>query len=97
MFKKPNEIYIGDAIREMIEYYNLKSKLGEANVLGAWENVVGTMITRHTTNIYIKRRKLHVVLDSSVIRNELSFARSKLVKLLNDEAGEPVIDEVILM
>lgn len=97
MIKKPNEIYIGEAIKEMVDYYNLKGRLGETNVLAAWEKIVGTMIAKHTTNIFIKRRKLHVVLDSSVIRNELSFAKSKLVKMLNEEAGETVIDEVVLL
>lgn len=97
MIKKPNEIYLGDAIKEMVDFYNLKSRLGEANILGAWEEIVGTMIAKHTTNIYIKRRKLHVVLDSSVIRNELSYAKSKLVKMLNDKAGAEIIDEVVLM
>jgi predicted nucleic acid-binding Zn ribbon protein len=95
MIKKPNEIYLGEAIKEMISYYNLNNRLGEANIIGAWEKVVGTMIARHTTNLYIKRRKLHVVLDSSVIRSELSYARSKLVDMLNQEAGEKVIDELV--
>lgn len=97
MIKKPNEIYLGEAIREMIEYFNLKGKLGETNILDSWEKIVGTMIARHTTNIYIRRRKLHVVLSSSVIRNELSYAKSKLVKMLNEEAGDSVIDEIILL
>jgi len=97
MIKKPNEVYVGEAIREMIDYYNLEGKLHEARIIGSWESIVGTMIARHTTNLYIKRRKLHVVLDSSVIRNELSFARSKIVKLLNKEAGAAVIDEVVLL
>ena len=97
MIKKPNEVYIGEAIREMVDFYNLKNRLGEAGIIGAWEKVVGTMIARHTTNLYIKRRKLHVVLNSSVIRSELSFAKSKLVILLNQEAGEEVIDEVVLL
>lgn len=97
MIKKPNEVYVGEAIREMIEYYNLEGKLHEARIIGSWESIVGTMIARHTTNLYIKRRKLHVVLDSSVIRNELSFARNKIVKLLNKEAGAAVIDEVVLL
>lgn len=97
MIKKPNEVYVGEAIREMIDYYNLEGKLHEARIIGSWESIVGSMIARHTTNLYIKRRKLHVVLDSSVIRNELSFARSKIVKLLNKEAGAAVIDEVVLL
>lgn len=97
MIKKPNEIYLGDAIKEMVDFYNLRGKLGEANVMGAWEKIVGTMIARHTTDIYIKRRKLHIVLDSSVIRNELSYAKTKLLQLLNEEAGQAVVDEIILL
>lgn len=97
MIKKPNEIYLGHAIKEMVDFYNLKGKLGEANVLSAWEKIVGTMIARHTTDIYIKRRKLYIVLDSSVIRNELSYAKSKLLQLINEEAGETVVDEIILL
>ncbi|MBE0661224.1 MAG: DUF721 domain-containing protein [Bacteroidales bacterium] len=97
MFKKPNEIYLGDAIKEMVDFYNLRGKLGEANVMSAWEKMVGTMIAKHTTDIYIKRRKLYIVLDSSVIRNELSYAKSRLIKMLNDEAGNEVIDEIIFL
>jgi predicted nucleic acid-binding Zn ribbon protein len=97
MIKKPNEVFLGEAIRELVDLYNLKGKLGEASILAAWEKIVGTMFARHTSNLYIKRRKLYVVIDSAAIRNELSYARSKLVKLLNEEAGENVIDEVVLM
>jgi predicted nucleic acid-binding Zn ribbon protein len=97
MIKKPNEIFLGEAIREMVNYFRLKDKMIEARIIGAWENVVGSMIAQHTSNLYIKKRKLYAVIDSSVIRNELSYARSKLVKLLNKEAGENVIDEVVLM
>ncbi|HHN48878.1 MAG TPA: DUF721 domain-containing protein [Bacteroidales bacterium] len=97
MIKKPNEVFLGEAIKEMVAYYNLSGKLREAGIIGAWEKVVGSMIARHTTNLYIKRRKLFVVLDSSAIRNELFYAKSKLVKLLNDEAGEQIIEDVVLL
>ena len=97
MIKKPNEIFIGEAIREMIEFYNLSGHLTEAGVIYAWEKVVGTMIAKHTSNLYIKNKKLYVVINSSVIKSELSYVRTKLVKMLNKEAGEEVIDEVVLM
>ncbi len=97
MIRKPNEILVGDAIREMTEFYNLSGRLTETCVLSAWEKIVGTLITKHTTNLYIKHRKLYVVVNSSVIRSELSYVRSKLVRMLNKEAGEKVIDEVVLM
>lgn len=97
MIRKPNEVFLGEAIREMVEFYNLDQRLRESKVINAWEQVVGTMIAKHTSNLYIKRGKLYVVIGSSVVRNELSFARTKLVSLLNKAAGEKVIDEVVLM
>lgn len=97
MIRKPNEIFVGEAIREMAEFYNLDQRLRESKVIGAWEQVVGTMIAKHTTNLYIRRDKLYVVIGSSAVRSELSFSRTKLVSLLNKAAGEKVIDEVVLM
>ncbi|MDZ4203704.1 MAG: DUF721 domain-containing protein [Bacteroidales bacterium] len=97
MSLKSNEIKLGAAIKELLEAYKLSGRLNETRVIGAWEGIVGSMIAKHTTNIYIKRRKLYVVLDSPAIRNELSYARTKIVQMLNDSAGEQVIDEIVLL
>ncbi len=95
--RRSNEVTLGQAIRQFIEAYRFTDKLRHTQVTASWEAVVGTTIARRTTNLYIKNRTLFVVLDSPVIRNELSYARSKLVKLLNKEAGEKVIDDIVLM
>lgn len=92
-----NEKVLKDAIEEMLSVYKLKGKLNEVKVIGAWEKVMGKMVANRTTDIYISGRKLFVKLNSSVLREELSYGKEKIVKLLNDEAQEKVIDEVILM
>lgn len=97
MTLKSNEVKLGEAIREMVEHYKLSKKLYQARIIGAWEPTVGTMIARHTTNLYIRRRKLYVVIDSPAIKNELTYSRSKLVEMLNNEAGENVIDEIVFL
>lgn len=95
--KRSNEITLGEAIRQFIETYRFADKLRHTQLIDSWETIVGTMIARHTTRLYIKQRTLYVVLDSPVIRNELLYARNKLVKLLNKEAGGQVIDEIVLL
>ncbi len=97
MSPKSNEISLGEAIKDLLRAYKLNNRLYETRLLGAWESTVGTMIAKHTTNIYIKRRKLYVVLDSPAIRNELSYSRTKLVQMLNLSAEHSVIDEIVLL
>lgn len=93
---KHNEHSLKNAIQLLLKTYKLDDRLAERRLIGSWESVMGSMIAKHTTDIYIKHQQLFVTLDSAALRNELSLAKSKIVKLLNDEVGKSVINEVIL-
>ncbi|HRG51851.1 MAG TPA: DUF721 domain-containing protein [Bacteroidia bacterium] len=93
---KHNEHTLKEAIEQLLKAYRLDSKLAERKLIASWEHVMGIMIAKHTTDLYIKHKQLFVTLDSAALRNELSLAKTKIVKLLNDEAGSEVITEVIL-
>jgi predicted nucleic acid-binding Zn ribbon protein len=93
--KQSNEQSLGDAIRELIETYKLSSKLNEAKMIGSWEKMVGPMIAKHTVRLNVSKRVLFVELDSAALRNELTYAREKIRKMLNKEAGEELIDRVV--
>jgi len=93
---KHNEHSLKDAIQLLLETYKLDDRLAERRLISSWESVMGGMIAKHTTDIYIKHQQLFVTLDSAALRNELSLAKSKIVKMLNDEVGKSVINEVIL-
>ncbi|MES2140036.1 MAG: DUF721 domain-containing protein [Bacteroidota bacterium] len=93
---KHNEHSLKDAIQLLLKTYKLDDRLAERRLIGSWESIMGSMIAKHTTDIYIKHQQLFVTLDSAALRNELSLAKSKIVKMLNDEVGKSVINEVIL-
>lgn len=93
---KHNEHSLKDAIDLLLKTYKLDEKLAEKRLISSWENVMGVMIAKHTTDIYIKHKQLFVTLDSSALRNELMLAKSKIVKMLNDAVGTEVINEVVL-
>ncbi|MCE3278587.1 MAG: hypothetical protein K0S44_778 [Bacteroidetes bacterium] len=57
---------------------------------------MGKMIANHTKDLYIKNKQLFVTLDSSALRNELSMARTKIIKMMNEAAGMEVINDIIL-
>ena len=92
--KKSNEILLKDAISSFLKDNNLESKLNETKLIGAWEEVTGKLIARHSNQMQIKDRVLYVKVDSAALREELSYQRSKLVKKLNAAAGIDAIDDI---
>lgn len=93
---KHNEHSIKDAIRDLLTAYGLDQRLNEVKLVNSWEKVMGKMISRHTKSIYIKNKCLFLKVDSAPLKHELSYARSKILKMLNDELGVEVINDVVI-
>lgn len=92
---KSNTNSIKEAIDDLLNAYRLSSKLDEHRLIADWEKIMGKMIAKHTREIFIKDKILYVKLDSAVLREELSYGKSKLIRLLNDTIGKPVIADII--
>jgi len=92
---KHNEYTIKDLIDKMLQSYGLDRKLAEKRLIGSWESVMGSMIAKHTKDIFIVKQQLFITLDSSALRNELSMAKSKIITMMNEAAGESVINEIV--
>ena len=93
---KHNEHSLKEVIDQLLKAYKLDDKLAERKLIASWEAVMGVMIAKHTKDLYIKHKQLFVTLDSAALRNELLLAKTKIVKMLNDEVGTEVINDVIL-
>jgi hypothetical protein len=83
------------AIEEFLKSFHLEDKLNETRVVAAWKDVVGEMIAKNTISLHIRNRTLFVKVNSAPLRSELMFARTRIVKALNKEAGANVIDEIV--
>jgi predicted nucleic acid-binding Zn ribbon protein len=94
--KKSNTQPLKEVIQQYVEALKMKQKLKEVSLIGSWEKFVGKTIGRATRDIYIKDRKLYVILNSSVIRNELHNIKTPLMDKLNESLGTSVIDDIIL-
>ncbi|MCX6279038.1 MAG: DUF721 domain-containing protein [Bacteroidetes bacterium] len=94
--RKSTETPLKEAIEEFLTTYRLKDKLNEAKVIQAWEKVVGAMIVKHTQRLHIRNRTLFVQVSSSAVRNELMYARKKILADLNKAAGGNVVDDIVL-
>ena len=93
--KRNDAQQIGDMIRKFFRQNGLESPLNEYRLVQAWNDVVGPVIFRYTTNLYIKNQILYVHLSSSVLREELMMGRDRLVRNLNQQVGAQVIVNII--
>ena len=94
--RRSDEKPLKAAIEEFLDTFHLRDKLNQAKVIQAWEKVVGEMVARNTSQLHIRNKVLYVKVNSAALRNELMFARNKIMSGLNKEAGATVIEDIVL-
>ena len=93
--KSSNEYTLKQAIEALIDQYKIEEKLSETVVINDWEKIVGKMIARHTKNMHIKKRILFIELDNASLRNELSYAKTRLILAINKSLKSEAIDDIV--
>lgn len=97
MAKRNNEhISISDALKEFVESNKLEKGLNKVNVADAWAKLMGNGVNNYTTTVNLERDTLYVQLSSSVLREELSYGKEKIINMLNEELGKIIIKKLVL-
>ena len=91
-----NEGSIGDVLKEFIEKNKLQSGMDKIDVEEAWKSLMGNGVNSYTKEVVLKGTTLYVSLTSAVLREELSYGKQKIMKMINEELRKEVIKEVIL-
>jgi predicted nucleic acid-binding Zn ribbon protein len=90
-----NEFTLKQAIEALINNFKIEERLNETAIITEWERIVGKMVARHTSKIYIKNKVLFVELDSAALRNELGYAKTRLIAAVNAEVKANVITDIV--
>src|SRR3990167_3172909 len=87
---------IKNAIDEMLKFYNLDTKVKEAALINSWSKIAGNLIAKETSQIYVKEGKLYIKTRSSVVKQELSYHKTKLLQLITRDMGERIVDDIVI-
>ena len=91
-----NESSIGDVLKEIIQVNKLQSGMDQVLVKEAWLSLMGKGVNNYTKNVLLKGNTLYVELTSAVLREELSYGKDKIIKMINDELRRELIKAVVL-
>jgi hypothetical protein len=75
---------------------NLSKGLNQVEVKRAWDEQMGPAIQKYTTQLNFDKGTLYVRLSSSVLREELSYGKAKIISNLNESLGDELVKKLVL-
>lgn len=87
---------ISYVLKEFMNANKLQPGMDKVDVRDAWANLMGNGVNNYTREIMLKGTTLYVELTSSVLREELSHGKTKIVKMINEELKREVVKDIVL-
>lgn len=95
--RRADIIPLKEGLEALVRAYRLQGKLSEVTIVASWERVMGKAVALKTQEVYVSKGKLFVRLSSAPLKHELIMAKTRVLELLNSEAGASIISEVIFL
>ncbi|MDD7914210.1 DUF721 domain-containing protein [Polaribacter ponticola] len=98
MAKRENDSFsIEDLMKTFIKQNNLSKGMQKIKVEETWAKMMGPGVATHTTSVKLHNKTLIIQLKSSVLREELSYGKDKIIKMMNEEMGDKLINKIMLV
>jgi hypothetical protein len=91
-----NENSIANVLKEIIQLNKLQPGIDQVSVKEAWKNLMGNGVNSYTKNVVLKGSTLYVELTSAVLREELSYGKDKIIKMINEDFKRDLIKDIVL-
>src|SRR4051812_2232979 len=95
--KKHDIQSVGEAIRQLLNSYQLTSKFDEANLISSWERIAGKPIASRTKKIFIRNKVLFVEFNSSSMKHDFHLHKNEVLEVFKKEFGTGIITDIIVM
>ena len=94
--RRSNQQAIGAVIKKVLKNQKLEGRLKELDVLKLSKELLGKNLMKYINDLSVKNGTLIIKIKSAVVRNELSYQKSEIIKKINEQVGNKIIKEIIL-
>lgn len=70
--------------------------MNEVRLVQQWEELFGKTISKYTEKMFVNNKKLYLTISSAPLRQEMMYARVKMVERINEAIENDFIKEVII-
>ncbi len=97
MAKRNKEVFsMKDIMSQVLKENKLIKGIQQLTAYETWIDMMGPGVASYTESVTIQGKTLIVKLSSSALREELSYGKSNIIKMMNEALGDGVISRVIL-
>ena len=87
-------------IKNLLEIFlkknNLEKGLLDLEVKRAWHELMENGVSNYTKDVSLKNKTLYVKLSSPALKEELSYGKEKLIKLINERFKKKIVQKIVL-
>jgi len=94
--RKSNQQSIGIVIKRLLKNQKLEGRLKELDALKLSEELLGKNLMKYINDLSVKNGTLIIKVRSAAVRNELSYQKSEIIKKINKQVGNNILQEIIL-
>ncbi len=88
---------LGEVLEQLVARYQMRAKLDEVQLHQWWDELLGPELAKHTESLYLNGTRILVRIGSAAVRNELVFAKTRLIEGINARFGSNRITELIFI
>tara|TARA_B100000900_G_scaffold349184_1_gene315240 strand:- start:1801 stop:2088 length:288 start_codon:yes stop_codon:yes gene_type:complete len=85
---------IKSILGEFISKNSLIDGIDSARIQESWRELMGENIDAYTKKISLQQNILVVKLTSSILRQELSYGKDKIIEMINESLGKDKVRDI---
>ena len=86
-----------DLMQSFIKENNLTKGMQKIQMEEVWAKILGPGVVAYTERVQLQNKTLIIQLNSSVLREELSYGKEKIMQMINQEIGEELVSRLMLV
>lgn len=91
-----NNNEIKNLLNIFLKKNNLEKGLLDLEVKRAWHELMENGVSNYTTDVSLKNKTLYIKLSSPALKEELSYGKEKLMKLINERFKKKIVQKIVL-
>ena len=74
----------------------LKTGITNIRIKDLWFELMGSNMTNYTDKVLLKGNTIIISLNNAALREELTYGKEKIRKMMNEELGSEVLKKIVL-
>lgn len=87
-------------IKKLVDIFLEKNKLEKGllniEIEKVWHDLMSNGVANYTNDVSLRNKTLYIKLSSPALKEELSYGKEKLIKLINNRFKKTVVEKIIL-